>query len=131
MSREYPVIQKYVPVMVQQFHELVKLWDGIIKKRMVRLETLRRKISIMQQDKNEHRIQKLLKLEVRKSQFIRNFPNNDELLKMAIHHVLRCHVSSLPRGPDAVYFGCSNRYYKNDTPIYDYMRECEAIIRKL
>lgn len=116
--------------MVQKFHELIKFWDGIIKKRMVRLETLRRRISMMQQKKNDHRIQTLLKLEERKSQFVRNFPNNYELLKMAIHHVLRYHVSSLPRGPDAVYFGCSNRYYKNKTPVYDYMRECEAIIRK-
>ena len=130
MSRKISVI----PIMVEQYHYFVKLWKEIIEKRMIRLATFQRKILRMQLRKNVRGVEKLLKLEERKSQSIHNFPNDNELLVMAIHSILRCRVSDSwfccsRKYDDPVNCKCCNkRYNKDDTPIHDYVIQCREFM---
>jgi hypothetical protein len=134
MSQKPQVIHK----MVKQYIQFAELWNDIIRKRMIRLETVQRKILRMQLRKNERGVERLLQLEKRKSQSIHNFPNDDELLVMAIHSVLRCQVSYLsfcphsrsPYDVDPEYCKCCNRRYnKNDTPIHEYVIQCREFMK--
>ena len=121
---------------VTQYRYLKELWAVIIEKRMIRLAIVQRKILRMQLRENEQGVEKLSQLERRKSQSIHNFPNDDELLVIAIHSFLRCQVSWLSFcshsrddvDPECCKC-CNRRYNKDDTPIHEYVIQCREFMR--